>query len=252
MSFLVLLMSLIGFGVNSQPGNQTYRVVFVPGAQIELDGKADESVWKRAFVERRFQFAGQTTPPPLTEFRAICTEDALCFHFNVEDADVVVLPTLRDEEDQVFQDRVEMYFALDDQLKEYYCFEIDSKGRAFDYKASYYRQLDTNWKWKQLETKGTPTPKGYAVEGRIPLASLEALGFPRLRPGVRIRTGVYRAEFSHDRSGRPVERKTTIHNRGRFLDGPPPIESWITWVDPKTPEPDFHVPSSLGWFEIIK
>ena len=47
-------------------------------------------------------------------------------------------------------------------------------------------------------------------------------------------------------------RVLTIHNRGRKLDGPPPIEAWISWGDPQTPEPDFHVPSSLGWLEIVR
>jgi hypothetical protein len=48
-----------------------------------------------------------------------------------------------------------------------------------------------------------------------------------------------------------VVQRETIHNRGRKLDGPPPLEEWMSWVDPKTPEPDFHVPSSLGRLEIV-
>ena len=43
-----------------------------------------------------------------------------------------------------------------------------------------------------------------------------------VRPGEKILCGLYRAEFSHDRSGKPVEQKETIHNRGRKLNGPPP------------------------------
>jgi hypothetical protein len=63
---------------------------------------------------------------------------------------------------------------------------------------------------------------------------------------------LYRAEFSHDRSGKPVVQRETIHNRGRKLTGPPPIKGWMSWVVPKTPEPDFHVPSSLGRLEIVE
>jgi len=78
------------------------------------------------------------------------------------------------------------------------------------------------------------------------------MGLPRLEPGAKVLCGLYRAEFSHDRSGKPVVERKTIHNQGRKLDGPPPIEDWISWIDPKTPDPDFHVPSSLGWLEIVE
>jgi hypothetical protein len=36
------------------------------------------------------------------------------------------------------------------------------------------------------------------------------------------------------------------------VEGPPPIEEWISWVDPKREEADFHVPASLGWLEFAK
>ena len=73
-----------------------------------------------------------------------------------------------------------------------------------------------------------------------------------MAPGSKIRFGLYRAEFSHDRSGRPVVKRESIHNRGRRLDGPPPLEAWMSWIDPKTEQPDFHVPTSLGWLEFSK
>ena len=58
--------------------------------------------------------------------------------------------------------------------------------------------------------------------------------------------------MSHDRSGRVVEQKETLHNLGRKVEGPPPIEEWISWVDPKREEADFHVPATLGWLEFAK
>ena len=177
--------------------------------------------------------------------------DYLYFTFRVHDTDIVVLDELRDKEDVVFEDRVEMFFSRDDRMKDYYCAEIDARGRVFDYRASYYRQFDPKWSCAGLETKASPLKEGYVVEGRIPLATFEALGFPRLRPGAKMRCGLFRAEFSHDRSGRPVAQRETIHNRGRQFDGTPPVEEWISWVDPRTKEPDFHVPSSLGFLEIV-
>ena len=232
--------------------DKTYPVRYLPTAKIQLDGRLDDPDWSRAAVEKNFAFPWKQAAAPPTEFRALCDDAYLYFSFRVEDADVVVLDKLRDEQDAIFEDRAEMYFGLDEQMRDYYCFEVDSRGRAFDYHGSYYRRLDPKWNWKGLETKGRSLPQGYAVEGRIPLASFEALGFPALRPGVKIRCGLYRAEFSHDRSGRPVVQRESIHNRGRRPPGPPPIEAWMSWVDPKTEEPDFHVPTSLGWLEIVK
>jgi hypothetical protein len=235
-----------------QLSDQTFRVRYLQAAAIRVDGRADEPAWSEAVVERQFRFPWKPEPAPATEFRAVCDERHLSFTFRVHDTDIVVLDTLRDKQDAVLEDRVEMFFAPDERLSTYYCFEIDSRGRAFDYSGSYYRRFDPRWSFPGLETAATAIDQGYVVEGRIPLASLEQLGFPRLRPGVTIRCGLYRAEFSHDRSGRPAERKETIHNRGRTFAGPAPIENWISWVDPQTPEPDFHVPSSLGRLEVME
>lgn len=38
--------------------------------------------------------------------------------------------------------------------------------------------------------------------------------------------------------------------RVKLREGPPPIQEWISWVDPATTEPDFHVPAAFGWLEI--
>jgi hypothetical protein len=145
-----------------------------------------------------------------------------------------------------------MFFSRDEQMSEYYAIEVDPLGRTYDYRGTYYRQFDPTWTWPGLETKGTLREHGYEVEGRMPLASFPSLGFPRLRPRVKIRCGLYRAEFSHDRSGRPVIQQDSMHTQVRRAEGPPPIEDWISWIDPGTPQPDFHVPSSLGWLQFAE
>jgi hypothetical protein len=241
-----------GAAVRAGGSEQTYRVFWVPSANIVLDGRADEPAWSNAMVEKGFVFPWKQAVAPPTEFRALCDEANLYFTFRIRDDDIVTLERLRDEQEAVFEDRVEMYFGLDNEMKDYFCLEVDSKGRVFDYRGSYYRQLEPSWKCEGLETKATALPHGYEVEGRIPVKTFVALGFPALRPGVKIRCGLYRAEFSHDRSGRAVEQPPSIHNMGLRMEGPPPIEEWLSWVDPKTKEPDFHVPSSMGWMEIVK
>jgi hypothetical protein len=234
------------------PSDQIYKVRYLPAARIVIDGRADEQDWSLAAAEKHFIFPWKQAPAPATEFRALCDGKFLYFTFRIEDADIFVLDKLRDEEDAMFEDRAELYFSRDDKMKDYYCLEVDSRGRAFDYRGTFYRELDPKWNCAGLETKASPLARGYVVEGRIPWAVFEALGFPPLRPGAKILCGIFRAEFSHDRGGKPVEQKESIHNRGRKLAGPPPIEEWMAWVDPHTKEPDFHVPSSLGWLEITK
>ena len=251
----LLLLLVAAANAAPAPGkasDQTYQVRWMSDAKITLDGQANEPAWKKAPAEGRFVFPWKQSPAPPTEFRALCDGTNLYFTFRVQDADIVVLDQLRDEEDEVFEDRVEVYLSRDDHLKDYYCFEVDSRGRAFDYRGSFYRQLDTKWKFAGLETRGSTLPNGYEIEGLIPLKSLATLGFPAIRPGVKIRCGLYRAEFSHDRSGRKVEQKESLHNLGRKVEGPPPIEEWISWVDPKVTEPDFHIPATLGWLEFVK
>ena len=231
---------------------QTYTVHRLTSAKIELDGQADETAWEQAAVEKHFLFPWKQSPAPATEFRALWDDENFYFSYRVQDSDIVVLDNFQDARDAVLEDRVEFYLCRDERMRNCYCVEIDSRGRVFDYHASYYRQFDPKWDFVGLETKGSPRPDGYEVEGRIPLKNIAALGFPKLRPGVKVRFGIYRAEFSHDRSGRKVEQHESIHNLGRQTEGPPPIEEWISWVDPKISEPDFHVPASLGWLEFVK
>ena len=53
-----------------------------------------------------------------------------------------------------------------------------------------------------------------------------------LLSGDKIIAGVYRAEFSMSDDG--VQ------------------ENWISWVDPGTEKPDFHVASSFGEFVLVQ
>ena len=202
-----------------------------------MDGRADEAAWSQAAVERGFAFPWKKMPAPATEFRGLCDDTYLYFAFRVQDADIVALEKVEDEQDVARADRVEIFFSRDEQMKDYYCVEMDSRGRVLDYHGHYYRQFDRKWNWAGLEVKAAAWEKGYEVEGRITLASFEAMGWPRLGPGVKVRCGLYRAEFSH---GRGVG------------EGPKPVEDWISWIDPGTEEADFHVPWSLGWMEVEK
>jgi hypothetical protein len=231
--------------------DKTYRAPLVADARITLDGRADEPVWAQAPPEKDFVFPWKAVPAPATEFRAVCDANALYFHYRVHDDDIVLAEPFTEELDAVLEDRVEFSLAPDDKLSDYFWFEVDSRGRVFDYRAAFYRRITPEWQLEGLAVKAQTLEGGYQVEGRIPLSSIEKFGIS-LVPGKRVRLGLFRAEFSHDRSGRKVSPLESIHNLGRHLAGPPPIEEWISWVDPATTEPDFHVPAAFGWLELVK
>lgn len=231
---------------------QTYEARPLSGTPIEIDGRADEPAWNSAQAIATFRLPWNPEQPPGTQFRALYDDSYLYFTFDMDDADIVAIENLSDEADAVLEDRAELYFAVDDQMARYFCAEIDSRGRVFDYSASYYRKFDQSWKLDGLTTAARLRDGGYVVEGRIPLKTLTDLGFPSPKPGARIRCGIFRAEFSHDRDARTSPAKPSIHNLGRQTQGPPPIERWMSWIDPRTVEPDFHVPTSLGWLKFAE
>lgn len=228
----------------------TYRVTWLSEADIRIDGRLDEADWKHAAREERFTLPWSQHVPPRTRFEAICDEEQLCFAFSVKDPDLFVLDTLRDKQDIGFEDRVEIFLSRDDGMRDYICLEMDPRGRVMDYRAAYYRKTDMKWRCPGLKIAGRQGDGGYVVEGRLALDQLEKLGFPRLRPGVRVRAALCRAEFSHDRTGRAPDPQDSIHHQGRRFEGTPPLEDWMTWVDPHTKEPDFHVPAAMGWLVV--
>ena len=224
-SCLIILLLLFGVLITGcgEPA-KTYHVRSFTNETICVDGILEEKVWKNTNGESSFGFPWQKEMSPRTTFRAFYDEDCLYFCFSVEDRDIVYDKSRNDEMVLTVEDRVEIYFAKDKKLKDYYCIEIDPLGRTLDYSAQYYRNFDVDWGCKGLKTAAVMTEQGYNVEGMIPIDSLADL-FDETELSV----GLYRAEISLG----PEEAL---------------IEEWISWVDPKTKEPDFHTPSSFGRF----
>ena len=220
-------------GCASTPCPKTYDVRYVPEAEINVDGLLDESDWSKAYCERDFSFPSEDRAAPATQFRALCDDDSLYFSFSVHDEDVVVEEKFDAESVVAREDRVEIFFACDDKLKEYFCLEVDPLGRVLDYAASYYHRFDNSWSLPRVSAAASINPDGYMVEGSIPLKSLEALGLPPLGPGRVLKAGLFRADFNRGQDSK-------LH------------EYWISWVDPGTKQPDFHVPSAFGCLRIAE
>ncbi len=193
---------------------------------LRLDGQLDETPWQQAEIIRDFTFPWSDKPAPSTEFRAMVVGNELCFAFTVVDDDLIVATEWINESTLDGEDRVEVFFARDADLTEYYCLEIDPLGRVHDYAASFYRRFDSHWNFRGLRTSARRTNEGYVVEAALPLATLtDLLGKP-VGPGTAMRIGLFRAEFQGT-------------SRGESRD------DWLSHVHPATDVPDFHVPSAF-------
>lgn len=177
-----------------------------------------------------FTYPWADKPAPRTEFRARTAEGRLRFTFLVDDADVIVANQWHGESTLDGEDRVEIFFAKDPTLADYWCVEIDPLGRIHDYHARHYRQFDHRWNCPDLITTGARTAAGYEVTGSIGLGALSQLLGRPIGRGAVLHIGLFRAQFY----GPPGP------TRGDAAD------NWISWVGPTTREPDFHVPSAFG------
>ncbi|MDD3049105.1 MAG: sugar-binding protein [Bacilli bacterium] len=207
--------------------------------QAIIDGVIEEKVYADInAISGGFHFPWEHKEAPFTSFKGYSDGTNFYFNFEVKDEDILVDEDWKKDESTVDnEDRVELFFAggsinkpSTDGMKLYYGIEIDSKGRVHDYSIEYYRHFDGTWNLEGLETKATTTETGYVVEGKIPLKSLQDLD---LIHNNMMRVGIYRAEFSKNANAKE------------------PKMEWISWVDPKTEAPDFHVDSSFGEFYFL-
>lgn len=206
---------------------KTYLVRPAKAPAPRIDGVLEAREWPAESWDAEMTFPWREKAAPATAFSLQADDEALYFAFRVVDEDVVIIEGSPDDESLVARgDRVEMFFARDGALKEYYSLEIDPRARVLDYQASFYRRFDRGWDFPGLEVAARQRPDGYDVEGRLPFGDLESMGLA-LSPDEPLLAGVFRGEFSHGGSG--------------DID-----ESWISWVRPDAEEPDFHIPSSFG------
>ncbi len=201
---------------------------------IVIDGRGHDPSWQLAHVLTDFSFPWTKREPPATEFRALWNEERLYFRFDVTDADIV-LGDGADAMDKVIgSDRVEIFFSTGPELNPYYGLEMDPRGEVLAYEARFHRQMNWAWSCDGLVVVTARTDVGYLVEGSILIDTLRKLNcLHKDNESKYLIAGLYRAEFSHSRSGGPV------------------IEDWMSWIDPQVESPDFHVPSSFGVIRLV-
>lgn len=189
--------------------------------------------WSTATCLSDFAFPWEETPAAPTEFRALWSSERLHFRFDCRDDDLVLGGGATEKERVLGSDRVEIFLTPDLGLDPYFCLEMAPSGDSYVYRARSYRQFDDAFALSGLELTSSISDERsrYRVEGSLPLAALRELGV--LKAETReFFAGVYRAEFSREPDG-------GVHF------------GWMSWVDPQTPTPDFHVASSFGVFALV-
>ena len=203
-----------------------YNIRQIEENKLKITGKGNHSLWKKATLLSDFSSPWEKEEPTKTIFKALWDKNNLFFCFHVEDTSIHINKTTDTNESINVSDRVELFFRTDENLSPYYCLEIDPTPRIMDFIAQPNKVFDFRWKWPKgdIAVKSNITKVGFTVEGAISLASLRKLN---LIKNNNIETGIFRAKYfkQEDLSFEPT---------------------WVTWVNPKTEKPNFHIASSFG------
>jgi hypothetical protein len=208
------------------PKLMEYEVNLIKKNQLIISGKGENDIWNQAMVLNDFCSPWDSEKPSKIIFKGLWDQEKFYFNFTVFDSEIHIK-----KEDNSFEsignsDRVELFFRSDISMFPYYCLEIDTSARIMDFKAYPNKNFDFNWNWpkKDIIVKSSVNENSFIVEGSISIQSLKDLN---LIKNNKMETGIFRAKY--------------------FLNKPGCFEPvWITWVDPKTKTPNFHIASSFG------
>lgn len=163
--------------------------------------------------------------PPETLFKAYYDDSYLYFQFMGAGTKPLVYVTDNSKMEVNNSERVEIFFRINEKMQPYYCLEMDAHGRVMDFRAKFYKDFEFDWNWPEpLFIQSNITDEAYTVQGKFSLTALKQLG---LLTDSQIQIGLFRGHCI-------------------ALEGDNATFEWISWADPKTPEPDFHVPSAFG------
>ncbi|URC10840.1 sugar-binding protein [Flavobacterium sp. B183] len=209
-----------------------YQVVLQDKSQEKEEQNSTVPFWENANCLTDFCSPWKSDPLLKIEFRALWDLENFFFNFRVFDTGIYI-----DQKDDSFDsignsDRVELFFRTNESLDPYYCLEMDTAGRLMDFRARPNKEFDFEWKWPKndFEIKTSKDEISFTVEGRISIKSLKELN---LIHNNTIEAGVFRAKF--------------LENEKRQYE-----PTWISWVNPDTETPNFHIASSFGKFILME
>ncbi len=207
---------------------KTYQVKYI-NKQLPINADINrDNIWNEANKNTDFSYAGEDKHCGNTTFMALHNGEHLYFRFEVTLSDILTFIVENHKMEVVNSERIELFFCKDKSLNPYYCLELDATGRVLDYITRYYRDFDYEWSWQKdhLLVQANQHQNGYVIEGAITLASLKNYGVLIQN---EILTGLFRGYCTALPQG----------NESAKL-------RWITWVNPKVNQPDFHIPEVFG------
>lgn len=203
-----------------------YQAHLIKEKQLIISGNGDDLEWDNAQILTNFCSPWSTGKGKEVIFKALWDRENLFFNFTVLDTEIHIEKKDDSIESIGNSDRVELFFRTDPAMNPYYCLEIDTRGRVMDFIAYLDKNFDFNWNWPKsdLIVKSSVKANSFIVEGSISIKSLKSLN---LIKNNRIETGIFRAKYikTQNESVKP---------------------NWITWINPNTETPNFHIASSFG------
>ncbi|EMT6575575.1 TPA: carbohydrate-binding family 9-like protein [Providencia rettgeri] len=229
---LTTLLATSAVLVTASVAAKEYQINHTNQLKSLNDATKSTEVWEQAEVLTDFTYPWEKETAPKTDFRALWSDDALYFRFIADDKDIQLGDNQDKDQAVLDSDRVELFFTTSPELKPYYTAEMDPKGRTFDAKANYYREVDPSWNWETLQTVGEITPNGYVLTGKIDLDEFTKLNLWQDADKQTLMCAILRGEFS---AGEPKQ-----------------VRKWISWIKPDSVKPDFHIPSAFGTCKFVK
>jgi len=210
---------------------KNYNVNRIEKNILQINGLGDNPFWNNAEILTDFISPWSDLKPKKMEFRALWDTEHFFFCYTVYDTNIHI-DRQDDSVDSIGEsDRVEIFFRTDAGLNPYYCLEIDPSPRIMDFKASPKKKFDFDWNWpnNDLIVKSTIKEDRFIVEIAITIQSLK--NFDLIKDN-SIEAGIYRAKYTKQENN---------------LFEP----TWISWVNPNTETPNFHVPDSFGNLTLV-
>ena len=185
LAIFALLLLTSGLKVHSQDFNiQTFNEEPQAGQIIKA------KVWKKVKNHKTFH-APWSKKSVENEFKCYFSDNYFYFCFKVLDKMPVTVEPFTQKLDVAPEDRAEIFLSPTSDMQEYYCAEMDPKGRCLDYSAKFKRVYNYGWSFETLHIEASSTNYGYIVAGRWALSEWQKLN---IDPN-HFYMGVFSADF---------------------------------------------------------